>query len=232
MRLLKKEELATAKSLDRQREVQEGIKLAKRVDSLRETQAEEEASLQRFRETPLANIHEETTKAGAERDHLLIEVRKLQQERENALIPLTEEWRVLEDAQRQFLREKSQLDESQQELDRLSVETEQNLQVILDKVNQTNSILNQARKFAEDREAEKALADKALVDAQKILSDAEEKSHKAYEEIKDREMEVTKWEELVFEREVAVNEKEADLVTREIALRDKYETFMRSKNRK
>lgn len=95
MRLLPKSEIDKSKSLDRQKEIDEGMKLAKRVDSLREIHAQEEASLATFRDKTLKLIQAEIEDKTSERDSLITEVRDLETRREIALRPLDVEWRDL-----------------------------------------------------------------------------------------------------------------------------------------
>ncbi len=59
MKLLKKSEVLEHKSFERKLEIDQGALLAKRVDSLREIHAEEEASLASFRSKTLNAIHNE-----------------------------------------------------------------------------------------------------------------------------------------------------------------------------
>ena len=91
IKLLAKRDIDAAKAKERSLEVAEGLKLANRVDGLRETQAQEEASLQRFRTETIKKINEEITESTAKRDSLLTEVKTLQADRERALIPLDKE---------------------------------------------------------------------------------------------------------------------------------------------
>jgi len=58
MRLLAKREVDQRKSVERARDIDEGMKLARQVDTLRETKAEEEASLARFRTESISKIHQ------------------------------------------------------------------------------------------------------------------------------------------------------------------------------
>lgn len=92
LRLLPKEEIQKKKADEKFREIQEGLKLAKRVDSLREIQSQEEASLAEFRKKTLESIHEETTAKAKERDSLISEVETLEKRKEEALQPLEDEW--------------------------------------------------------------------------------------------------------------------------------------------
>ncbi len=232
MKLLKKEEIAKAKAVDKQREIQEGLKLAKRVDALRETQAEEELSLRLFREKTLKAIHEETTKAATERDNILSVVKNLREDRINLLKPLDDEWKALEDAQRGFLREKATLVESGRELEYLRAEADHNLQTILDKVHQTEGILEQARKLASTADDNEKETKTALTQAKKVLDDAQMAALKSLTDSDKRERKIERMDSLLQEKENILNAKETDLKAREIALRDGQETLLRAKNRK
>ena len=97
MKLLKKEEIGKHKAAERQREVDEGVKLAQRVDALREVAAQEEASLEKFRRETIATIHKEIEAATAERDTLKAEVKTLQTQREEAMIPVVEAWKKVKE---------------------------------------------------------------------------------------------------------------------------------------
>ena len=48
MRLMKKSDITKANAQAKKREIDEGVKLAKRIDGLRETLADEEQSLEKF----------------------------------------------------------------------------------------------------------------------------------------------------------------------------------------
>lgn len=92
MKLLSKQETQTAKASDRKREIDEGVKLAKKVDALRELAATEQANLIKFRNGNLKKIHEEIDNAITERDVLLQEVSMLEDKKKALLAPLDAEW--------------------------------------------------------------------------------------------------------------------------------------------
>lgn len=117
MRLLSKQEIDQKKAIEKQQTVQEGLKLAKNVDRLREVRADEEASLAAFREKTLKQIHEETEEARKERDSLKEEVRKLKKERQDALKPLTEEMALCEQKRRSNSEKHERLRKMELELD-------------------------------------------------------------------------------------------------------------------
>jgi len=88
MKLLQKSDIVKAKALDRKMEIDEGVKLSRRVDTLREVHANEEASLDRFRRETLKAIHDEVTTESAKLDTLRSEVATIQEQRTLALKPI------------------------------------------------------------------------------------------------------------------------------------------------
>lgn len=100
IRLLSKQDIQQAKARERQQEITEGVKLAQRVDSLRELQAEEEQALKKFRDETLTEIHKEITEKITERDSLIYELSRLKKDREEAIKPLTKEWEKIDQVNR------------------------------------------------------------------------------------------------------------------------------------
>ncbi len=91
MRLLPKSEIQKAKALDRQREIEEGKKLADKVDTLRELRSEEEVTLEAWRTKTVAAIAKEIADLTEVRDGLTHEVGHLEARRADALIPIDAE---------------------------------------------------------------------------------------------------------------------------------------------
>lgn len=100
MRLLARKDVDAAKALDRQREVDEGVKLAKKVDTLRELQAQEEASLLKFRDNSLTEIVGDINLKIAQRDDL--EARIIQKKEELLKLsgPLDRAWLFYVDSEK------------------------------------------------------------------------------------------------------------------------------------
>ena len=72
MKLLKKSEINTLKAQERKAEIDQGLKLSRRVDVLRETAAQEEASLEAFRRSSIKAINEEIKQLTYVRDSLKV----------------------------------------------------------------------------------------------------------------------------------------------------------------
>lgn len=98
MKLLPKSEIDKMKAVERKREIDEGLKLAKRVDNLREVAAAEEASLRKFRNETVKVIYDEITKEEQKLNALKGEIVRAQKEREELKKPLDAEWARVEKA--------------------------------------------------------------------------------------------------------------------------------------
>lgn len=90
MPLLKKSEIAQAKARDTQAAIAEGLKLAKRVDALREVSATEEQSLEQYRVETLSNISGQIRTEAEKRDLLKEEIKALEERRVLSLVPIIE----------------------------------------------------------------------------------------------------------------------------------------------
>jgi hypothetical protein len=88
IKLLSKQEINQKQALQRHNEIEEGRKLAKRVDNLREIAVEEEASLASFRANTLKAINEEIKKASKEHEVVLNQVKELRSELETGFSEL------------------------------------------------------------------------------------------------------------------------------------------------
>ena len=85
VRLLSKDEIAKAQNSDKAREIAEGLKISRRVDSLRELMADEETKLEKFRVETLSSIKKEINDLTNEKEALQPEIEKLREEKSQGL---------------------------------------------------------------------------------------------------------------------------------------------------
>lgn len=78
MRLLDKKEITADSALERKRQIDEGLRLAKRIDALRQTELEEQAKLGKFRTETLKILKEEVDMLQAKKKALLKEIETLE----------------------------------------------------------------------------------------------------------------------------------------------------------
>lgn len=92
MKLLTKSEIEQQRNSERKLEIDEGMKIARRVDGLRRISAEEEGKLAAYGEANKQIVLGQLSDLVNERDGLRMEVVVLQEEREKLLEPLDAEW--------------------------------------------------------------------------------------------------------------------------------------------
>ncbi len=213
MKLLSKNEFDKAKAAEQMASVQEGAKLAKRIDNLREVASEEEASLEKFRRETIGNIHVQITTEIQKRDNLTKEVSDLEDRKKSALVPLTEEW----DKVRAYSRS---LDADRESLDSYNNALGARQIAVADRERGTEAGL----KRAEDREAHSAdLLKKSVQDregAVQAIESARLLKRESEEAARLVKVELTHREELVASREESATLKETDISAREKKLAD------------
>lgn len=99
MRLLPRSEVNKAKALDRQREIDEGKKLATRVDTLRELAAEEDTNLSKFRDKMVAQIMADIKPLQEEHDGLVHKIGQRKLELVQLMQPINTLWDDVNKAQ-------------------------------------------------------------------------------------------------------------------------------------
>lgn len=230
VKLLSKAEIVIAKARDRKLEVDEGIKLAKKVDTLRELAVLEEESLKKFRGETLGVIQSEIDAKVIERDILREENAILQEERIrlSAPIDLTKAWEEVRIDKLNIEAWKSELVGSEVKLIARESDVAEREETLHKK---ENSIV-----------LKEALIARATTEAQKQFSESEEtlssaraqsavlieQATKREQEVSKRETEVTNKETSLVERETQNASHETDLTNRELALKDKYETLAKA----
>lgn len=99
MRLLPRSEVNKAKALDRQREIDEGKKLATRVDTLRELAAQEDTNLSKFRDNMVSQIMADIKPLQEEYDGLGHKITLRKGELAQLMKPIDDLWAAVKQAQ-------------------------------------------------------------------------------------------------------------------------------------
>lgn len=231
MKLLLKKDITQQKADELRRSISEGKRIASSVDRLRETRADEEASLQRFREETIRNIHEETTQAAKERDEVRQEVSKLKREREELQKPLDEEWStVLEDRET-----------NQKEADRLANWGVEFQKVAQDLDVRTRSLEDERERVRSEREQSSRFFQDAIRDSEeaKISNEVERKAAQetlrlkavVERELAARDASVAASERRISIRDESQDRRELELNARETLLADREQTLLRNVKR-
>lgn len=228
MRLLSKTEINKAKSIDRQREVDEGLKLAKRVDSLREIISSEESSLEKFRVETLSKIQEDIDAEITKRNYLKREVQELQKDKIEALKPLTLEWETLRIEQESFKDKLQKLYVWSSDLTDKSSKLDKMEKDLLLKENQISIKYKEADEFLQEAVNLKTEASRNSQSASNILRTAQNEAEVIYTKSKEREKWMDEREERIFNKEEQLRGQEIELAKRLSQLVDREKTLERN----
>ena len=80
MHLLERKQIDTLKADERKRDIDEGAKLAKKIDDLRRLASEEQTRLQKFRDESLKATRDEIDAVIREKENICREIESLRQE--------------------------------------------------------------------------------------------------------------------------------------------------------
>lgn len=228
IKLLPKSEVAKAQAAEQKRHIDEGVKLARRVDNLREVAAQEEASLERFRRETLAKIHVETAQAKEERDTVRKEVAELKEERKKLMRPLDKEWQEVERAKEEALKAKEAAREHEKaakedrDAARADVKRAQDL-VARAETKDGVSRTRLQRAVKDGKEAERRLRNATTVESRALrLKEAVEK------DLAHRDMECAARERGITMKEALLQEREAELEKGWRLLKDREDKFART----
>lgn len=228
IRLLQKKEIDVIKAKERKIEIDEGVKLAKRIDSLREIQAEEEASLYKFRCETVSKIGKEITEKSFERDTLIHEISQLKDKRVALEKPLTAEWKSLEKEKESFAGEKKEFDKQKDLLSQKDKEVSQRIKETVDEFQRAEEKEERANKFLVEADDIKKTAEEIFISNKKERQEIKKAKRDIEKDFEIRNGRCTERGTKLITWEKDLTEKETDLANREYVLTDKYKTFERA----
>jgi hypothetical protein len=229
MRLLKKDELFAVKASEKRQEIDVGMKLAQRVDSLRQLNTKEELNLTKFREETTKIVQEEIDNLITKKNELDFSVRVLEGKKKLLSKPFEEEWESISNS---TIAELNSRDLAIQKREELLAKSEKTLQerfndYILEK-RSLDVIKSSTEKDAQETQEK-------LIEARKLWVETKQKSDKAAASIasqetsiKNREIEIAYKEKDFLLREEVIQEAAKELANRERFINDKYKTLQRT----
>lgn len=232
MRLLERHEVNEKRTIERRLEIEDGMRLAKKVDDLRKLRTAEEQALETFRTKTVSEVTEEIKTLVSQKSILAQEVLDLRRTRAELMVPLDAEWsrvnaehlRLVGISDSLFDKQKA-LDDADALLQRKKSELSSREDEIMMKIAYLENLKSECE--AASLEAEALIA----------RSESAERSHRAFVESKSahlhaREESVANAERSVNDRRIAQDARELELNARESAISDRYETLQRINNRK
>lgn len=231
-KLLEKSQLTAAKNKDTAREQAEGMKLARRVDSLREIAAQEEAALKKFRDQTLAQIKADIEKESKPLQELRKEVVILQQSRQDALKPLTEEKNEILSLREQLHKETQVLNAYREDIKKRELSVDHNLKEAENEYQRANEYQRRQAQYLQDTDVSRRNAEEYLKQAEEKKERASKLSQEILIEFASRDMQLAASERRIEMKDKAQNEREQELNQRETRLLDREKMLERNLKRK
>lgn len=230
-RLLSKREVDAQKARERHREIEEGKKLAGRVDGLRELASSEESGLEEFRIKQLTAIQAELGPKIQELAEVNSEIARKKTIRDQESVPIEEKWAEIRSAEAASRKEQEELTQRDAQL-KLAIAAN------IEREHQNEA--EHQRALAEHQRATEMLVQSAKVhdEARQTLKDAQEKDRVVNTALTLREKEVRAREEsAVHVQEIQsklgkrLETYEQNLFKKELQLRDREKTLERNISR-
>lgn len=231
MRLLPKSEIDRLKQQEKNLEIQEGLKLSRRVDSLRKMASEQEVNLDSFRGASLEAINKEITSLTEIRDKKQKEVDKLENKLSSMLPEMATEREKLSKQAKSLDKREKVVKEKEEQADLKEIDVALALKNAGDAVIRQESHEKIAEKLHLDAEKDKE-------EASNRLSSAKQTEKNALKLRKDTEIElelrinaVSEKEKQSEAREVQNNQTSKELEAEKIRLADMRRTLERELQR-
>jgi chromosome segregation ATPase len=232
VRLLKKSEINTANAAAKKREIDEGVKLAKRIDGLRETLADETKSLEQFRVSTIANIKAETEPLEEYLGSLKKEVDELERAKTQALLPLDAEWEKLEAEKVTIEKQKHEVGEVQKATNKAKDEAGEELRVAEEAKKQAIFCEEEATNKLKDATIELRNAKELKEQAGTTKREADIYKNDALATVAEEQRKLNLRTKALEEREQKVRDDETEISKTKLWLADQRATLGRALKRK
>lgn len=225
LRLNSKSDIAKAKAAERNQEIQEGLKISRRVDSLRELEAKEDENLQKFRTETLSSIMADIKSATAEKESILSEVLDLRKEKAKGFADVQEAQGVLIAERNDLqLREKKVSEDIRAiEIDRAKLKD--SFDAVEQEALNAKKRTELAERLYDEAFSAREEVKKTLQDAKEIQMTAIVYAKNTQKMIEDKWLDVRAYEASVQERSAAVAQSAFKVTERESAA-EEWETWI------
>lgn len=232
MRLLDKKTISSDLARQKKLQIDEGVTLATKVDTLRETALTEEGNLQKFRSETIKQVQKEIDAKVQERDLIDSELMFKREERIrlSAPIDLSEAWEEVKAGKAEIADWRERLTEKEVYAiarEATIADSNEKLSTRAQKIASKETLAHRTLTDAQTKhEQASQVLDKATTDATALNATSMQRE----KVVSLREKESALRESELKEREQKATEHELDLSNRELALKDRYETFIKAQN--
>lgn len=231
MKLLDKRTVNNLQNEQKRLEINEAIKLAGKVDRLRQVAATEQANLKKFKEEGVKVLKEELTHLKSQYNAIKQEVNALEEQRKFLMLPLNKEWAELRSEKDEFHIQVARLKELEVYLHRKEVDLDQKSREIDKYQAELQTLEEHHKSLLEDaiqkKKEAKQFYELKVKEVQKLDKEV----------IANRKLIKKEQEDLTFikidldNREKVLNKREKVLNFKERQIKDQYETLQRTLTR-
>lgn len=229
IRLLTKQEIVQAQNSDRSKEIAEGLKLSRKVDSLRELKSKEEESLEKFRVESLSAIQEEISRLEGEKEKLVTEINTLRVKLVSSLPK--KERDELEKLKLELARKEKEIDEKSRNLEFQELDIATAMKDSKDALERALGREKEAENLQKIASEERSETSQTLMAAKKLHENVLKEKEEAENVLLIRENDIRQKEERLSLREESNLQKERELKAKEIQLEDQRKTLERAMER-
>jgi chromosome segregation ATPase len=231
MKLIPKSIVNTEIANQKKKQIDEGLLIARKVDSLRETLASLEKQHSDFIDGMQRELKSQTQPLIDNIASLKLEIENLESKRKELLKPLTKEWEEVNSKQKQIDNTLEQLSKDRLVLAKDQLVLEERLKKEKENSFKINTVKNEISKVLKQEEENKKATEVALKSATDTLANSKEESEERIQAIKERDAKVA-----VREREVQLLKESLDadnkwIKEEKIRLADQRLTLERGLNR-
>lgn len=221
MKLLSKSEVTKAQADAKKREIDEGLKLARKVDNLREIRAQEEASLNKFRKEIVTKINAEISVLEKEKETITGEVSQLKRERRELMKPLETEWAGIHKANAELADREDNVAAMEISISKREKETKNANAKASDLLARTSLKDERTAKLLTDADKKAKQATTALQNAREVEAKALSLKKEVEKELAERDMAMAVKEREFEMRKENFKKKEVDLDREWVKLEDR-----------
>lgn len=231
MKLLPKSELLQRKSDAKKMEIDEGVRLARKIDALRDTYNEEEKSLNKFRTETVSRIHQEISTEREKLSNLQKEVIELSDQRAELLIPLDKEWDELRMAQEELKASQKAIEHEWSQILKSEQDIKYRNQEIAKTLSRALSFEKKHAEILKNTEDVNKLANAEFQESVQIKERMEKLYEDMIKELRKRDSDLASKERDYIMKEAKLTKRESELENGWKILNDRKETFERTINR-
>ncbi len=227
MKILRKNESVALVARQKQEQIDEGVSIAIKIDTLREKHSSLQQQHEKFIESMKSDVEREIAPLKKERDDLIFDVASLKKQREKLLEPITEEVSKAVKATETARSTEQRLNLWESNL----VDAEQDLNAAIAEANEDRKSIDLLKK---DTEAKSKEVLKIKADHEKNIASVEAEANKRLDKISETEKELKSYETRLSLREVDLDNKaeqleldKKELEDRTIMVRDRELTLER-----